>query len=138
MNEILLIAIAAAVAFFMATLLKAGISPDFRAAARTTLVVLLGWCLAGARFGFKSWSGLAWPVRWMLVLSLLASLVAWWLYFRGRRARAIAPASISDRVNVGFAVLFAALFLLQQSSVQSLLIGLCLVSGAMFFAFGSR
>lgn len=138
MNETLLIVIATAAGSFMVVLAKAGHSPDFRAAVRTTSVGMLGWYLAVARFGVRPWSNLSWQSQSMLVLSLVAALVGWRLYFNGRRSRTISPTSRVDRFNVLFAVIFAVLLMLREASKQSLLIGLCLVSGALILAFGSR
>ncbi len=138
MNEALLAAVAGAVALFMAMLVGAEFSPDLRAAIRTTIVVVLGWFFAGARYGFKPWTDTIWQVKWMLALSALAITLAWLLYFRAGRAKAISRVAVMDCINVGLAALFATLFLLQQATAESALIGLILVSGAVFFVLGSR
>ena len=134
----MLVALAGAVALFMVTLVKAEFSPDLRAAIRTTVIVALGWTFACARYGLKTWTNLAWQTRWMLALSVLAVILAWLLYIRASRKQAVPRAAVMDCVNVGLAILFAVLFLLQQASAQSALIGCALVGGALFFVLDSR
>jgi len=73
-----------------------------------------------------------------LALSALAVILAWLLYFRAIRGLTVSRVAAMDRINVGLAILFAALFLLQQTSAQSALIGFALVSGTLLLAFGSR
>ena len=138
MNDAMLVALAGAVALFMTTLVKAEFSPDLRAAIRTTVIVALGWTFACARYGLKTWTNLAWQTRWMLALSALAVILAWLFYFHASRKQTALRVAVMDCVNVGLAILFAALFLLEQVSAQSALIGFALVGGALFFVHGSR
>ena len=138
MNEALLLTIAGAAALFMATLAKAECSSDLRAAIRTTLVVFLGWGVACVHFGFKSWSDWTWQAHGMLALSALAVILAWMLHFRATRTKTVSRVATMDRVNVGLAILFAALFLLQQMSPQSALVGVVLVGSALVLASGLR
>ena len=138
MNETMLAALAGTVALFMVTLVRAGCSHDLRAAVRTTVIVVLGWCFACARYGLKSWANWTWQAQGMLALSALTVILAWLLYFRASRRQAVSRVAVMDRVNAGLAILFASLFLLQQPSTQSALIGIVLVGGALVFALGSR
>jgi len=138
MSDAMLVALAGAVALFMVTLVKAEFSPDLRAAIRTTVIMALGWTLACARYGLKSWSDLTWQTQGMMALSALALILAWLLHFRARRARTVSRVAAMDRVNVALAALFAALFLLQQMSAQFVPIGVVLIGGALVLAFGSR
>jgi uncharacterized membrane protein len=138
MSEAMLVALAGAVALFMVTLVKAEFSPDLRAAIRTTIIVILGWSITCARYGLKTWANLAWQTRWMLALSALAVILAWLFYFRANRKQTASRLAAMDCVNVGLAILFAVLFLLQQATAQSVLIGFALVGGALFFVLGSR
>jgi len=138
MSEAMLVALAGAVALFMVTLVKAEFSPDLRAAIRTTVIMALGWTLACAHYGLKSWSDLTWQTQWMLALSALAVILAWLFYFRANQKQNALRVAVMDCVNVGLAILFAALFLLEQVSAQSALIGFALVGGALFFVLGSR
>ena len=138
MNEMMVILSATGAALFMVTLARDGVSPDLRAAVRTTLVVILGWSFACLRYGLKQWPDLAQSVRWMLALSAFAVVLAWLFYFHTRRNRTISGAALMDRINVGLAIIFAVLFLSQRTSGQSALIGFALVGGALALAFGSR
>jgi uncharacterized membrane protein len=138
MSDAMLVALAGAVALFMVTLVRADFSADLRAAVRTTVIVTLGWSFACARYGLKTWANLAWQAQWMLALSVLAVILAWLLYIRASRKQTASGVAVMDCVNVGLAILFAVLFLLQQVSAQSALIGFALVGGALFFVLGSR
>jgi len=138
MSDAMLVALAGAVALFMVTLVKADFSSDLRAAIRTTIIVVLGWSFACTRYGLKTWSSLTWQTQGMLALSALAVILAWLLYFPAIRGLTVSRVAAMDRINVGLAILFATLFLLQQVSAQSALIGFALVGGALFFVLGSR
>lgn len=138
MDKATVILSAAGAALFMVTLAKDGISPDLRAAVRTTLVVILGWGFACLRYGFKTWSDLIWQVRLMLTLSVLVIILAWFLHFRVSQKQVATRAATMDYANVGFAILFAILFLLQQTTEQSAFMGFILVCGSLILAFGKR
>ena len=138
MNEAIIILSATGAALFMATLARDGISPDLRAAVRTTLVVILGWGFAYCRYGLKVWSDLMWQVRLMLALSMLVTVLAWLFYLRASQKQTVSHAAAMDYANVGFAILFAALFLLKQTTAQSVLIGFFLLGGSLILAFGKR
>jgi len=138
MTEPMAILLSATVAFFMVALAKSGVSADLRAAVRTTVVVVLGWALAYAHCGLNSGSRLSWQVQGMLLVSLLAVVFAWLFHFRPIQARSVSPGSAINRVNVGFALLIAALFVSGNVSTQSILMALFLVVGAAVLAFGPR
>jgi len=138
MSEAMLVVLAGAVALFMATLVRAEFSPDLRAAIRTTIVAVLGWFFACARYGLKPWADLTWQTKWMLALSALAIILAWLFYFRATRTKTVSRVAAMDRVNIGLAALFVTLLLLQQMSAQSALIGVVLIGGTLVLAFGSR
>jgi transporter family protein len=138
MNSALGILLAASAAMFMVTLARAGVSSDFRAAIRTTLVVILAWGVAYARCGWKSWSDLTWQTQWMLPLSALVLVLAWRFHFRSRRTRTLSPVVTMDRVNVGFAIVFAVLFLSDKTMPQSPVIAIMLIGGTLVLALGQR
>ncbi len=138
MTETTQMVIAAMVALSMVALARSRASADLRAAIRTTVVVILGWGLAYAHYELKSWSSLSWQVQGMFRISLLAVVCAWLCLFRAIRTRPVSPGAVADRVNVGFAAVFAALFLSQDFSAQSALLALTLVGGTVVLAFGSR
>jgi transporter family protein len=138
MTEPALVLLSATVALFMVVLLRAGVSPELRAAIRTTVVVLLGWGFAYTYYGLKSGSDLSWSMEGMFLISVLAVLFAWLFYFRAIQVHSVSPAAVTDRVNVGFAVAFAVLFVSNNLSAQSALIGFILVGGAAMLAFGAR
>jgi uncharacterized membrane protein len=137
-TESMLVFLSAAAAMFMVALLRSGASAELRAAIRTTLVVVLGWGLAYRRYGLESWPHLSPQVFGMLLVSVMAVVFAWLFHFRAIRMHSALPGAVTDRVNVGFAVLFATLFYTANVSAQSALIAILLVSGALVLAFGSR
>lgn len=136
MNNAIVIILAASAAGFMVTLAKAGASPDFRAAIRTTLVLVLAWSLAWSHFGWKSWSGLTWQIQWMMLLSPMILVVAWFFHFRTGHKPTASPVPRMDQINVGFAIVFAALLLSERNMTQSPVIAVMLVGGALIIAFG--
>jgi transporter family protein len=138
MNSALGILLASSVAMFMVTLARAGASPDFRAAIRTTLVVVLAWGFACARYGWKSWSDLPWQTQWMLPLSALVLVLAWLFHFRSRRTRTVSPGAMMDWINVGFATVFAVLFLSDKTMPQSPIIAIMLIGGTLVLALSQR
>ncbi len=138
MTEPMLVIFSAIVALLMVTLLKAGASPELRAAIRTTLVVALGWGLACKRYGLKSLSDLSPQVLGMLLVSVIAVVFAWLFHFRAIRSKPALPGAVTDRANVGFSILFATLYLCQNFSAQSVVFAAILVGAALVLAFGSR
>lgn len=138
MSESMLVLLSAAVAAFMVTLLRHGASAELRAAIRTSFVVVLGWGLAYSRYGLKSWSDLSPTIIGMLLVSVVAVVFAWLFHFRAIHIRPPLSGAITDRVNVGFAVLFATLFLCHKFSAQTALLDAILIGGALVLAFGSR
>ncbi len=138
MNSALGILLAASAAMFMVTLARAGASPDFRATIRTTLVVILAWAFAYARCGWKSWSDLSWQTQWMLPLSALVLVLAWLFHFRSKRTPPASPVATMDRFNVGFAIVFAVLFLSDKTMPQSPVIATMLIGGTLILALGQR
>jgi len=129
---------ATGVALFMASLNAQNTTADLLAAVRTTIVVILGWSFACHRFGFIPWSKMLWPLRLMLVISGLAVIFSWLLLLQTARKPTVSRSATMDRANVGFAVLMALLLLWQKSSTQSVMIGLSLVCGSVFLAFGKK
>ena len=138
MTEPLLVLLSAVVALFMVTLLRSGAPAELRAAIRTTLVVALGSILSYFHYGLKSWSNLSLQVLGMLLVSVMAVVFAWLFHFRAIHVRPALHGAVTDRINVGFAVLFATLFLCRNFSTQSALLAAILVGGALVLAFGSR
>jgi bacterial/archaeal transporter family protein len=138
MNSTLGILLAASVAMFMVTLARAGVSPDFRTAIRTTLVMVLAWGFAYAHYGLKPWSSLTWQTKWMLPLSALILILAWLFHFHTRRKKNASPVVTMDQINVGFAIVFAVLFLSDKTMTQSPFIAIMLIGGALVLALGQR
>jgi len=129
---------AAGVALFMATLNVQNVTPDLMAAVRTTIVVILGWSFACCRYGFKTWSKLALPVRYMLIVSALAVILAWIFHLWSGRKDSATQGAAMDRINIGFAALLGGLLLWQRSTAQSAIIGLSLVVGTLTLAFAKK
>jgi len=135
MTEVTLVLFAAGGALFMAMLARAGVHPNLRAAVRTTVVLVLGWSFAGAIKRPHSLRDLSWRVWLMLAISILAVALAWYFYFRGRQAPETTPVAVTDRINVLFAVLFAALLLCGGSTSGPGLGVLLLIGGALILAW---
>jgi uncharacterized membrane protein len=138
MTKPMLILAATFVALFMVVLIRSGASAELRAAIRTTVIVALGWGLSYAHYGLKTWSDLSPQILGMLFISITAVVFGWLFCIRLSRVRPALPGAVTDRFNVGFAVMFATLFLCQNFSAQSLLIAVILVSSVVVLAFGSR
>ena len=138
MPESTLILLSAAVAAFMVTLVRAGFPASLRAAIRTTVIVVIGWGLACAHYRLNIWSHLSLPVSGMLVVSALAVVFAWLFHFRAVETHSVSHGTRTDRFNVGFAVAFAVLLILNNIAVQSVFLGIILVGGAAVLAFASR
>jgi len=138
MTEPMAILLSATVAFFMVALARSGASADLRAAIRTTVVVALGWGFAYARYGLNPGPRLSWQVQGMLLASVLAVAFAWLFRFRANQRRSVSNGSVIDRVNFGFALVIATLFVSGNLSAQSMMMALILVVGAAVLAFGSR
>ncbi len=134
----MLVLLSATVAAFMVSLLRHGAPAELRAAIRTTFVVILGWGLAYSRYGLKSWSDLSPTIIGMLLVSVMAVVFAWLFHFRAIHIRAPLSGTITDRVNVGFAVSFSTLFLCHDFSARAALLAAMLIGGAFVLAFGSR
>lgn len=129
---------ATGVALFMASLNAQNATPDLLAAVRTTIVVVLGWSFACCRYGFRPWSGLTWPLRFMLIISVLAVILGWFLHWLAARKPIASGVPLMDRTNVALAVIITLLILWQQTSPQSGMIGFSLICGSLFIAFGKR
>lgn len=126
------------VTLFMATLSAQNVTSDLMAAVRTTIVVILAWSFVRCRYGFRTWPELTWPVRYMLMFSAVAVIIAWLLHLHAGRKQVFLTVAVMDHVNVGFAVVFTGLFLWQRTSMQSALIGFCPLGGSLILAFGKR
>jgi uncharacterized membrane protein len=76
----------------------------------------------------------------MVILSAaaLVLVLAWLFHFRAKRTRTVSLVATMDWVNVGFAIVFAALFLSKKSMIQSPFIALLLIAGALMLALGQR
>lgn len=135
MNQWTIVLIAASAAGCMAWLVRDGVSSSLRAAGRTTAVLAIVWSLAATSASF-SLSALPWRIRLMLALSVFAIAAAWWFHWRGN-AEQTGPA-FADRLNVLIAILFAALWLSDDSASRPGLGVLLLISGTVILAWNRR
>jgi uncharacterized membrane protein len=136
MSEASLFFVALGIAFMMAALSSAGVHPNLLAAVRTTAVIVLGWSMASAAKTTWTLDDLSVHVRLMLALSFVAVVVSWCLYFRGRRTLNPSVGSMVDRINVGFAAVFA--LLLVTGGIASVPTVLLIMGGAVILASNRR
>lgn len=134
MNETTLALVAAGCAGAMVLLVRAGVDRELRAAARTTMVLLIGWVFVWRTSPFDSWGALPRRTWLLLALSCLALATAWTVYFRRARKRPPEGALTIDQINIGFAVLFAVILFGAQQTSQSLVAALGIVCVAIILA----
>jgi uncharacterized membrane protein len=134
MNETALALVAAGCAGAMVILLRAGASADLRAAARTTMVLLMGWSFALASHPPASLHSLSKRTWILLVLSCLATATSWTLCLLRARQPGAGGALSIDQVNIGFAILFAVTLFAGQANSQAWLSGLLIVTAAFILA----
>lgn len=137
MDDLMVIVLAISAACFMANLARGGASPSLKAAIRTTLVIILAWSLAYAKFGRATWSSLQWQTHWILVLSVFAILLAWTLHIAVRQFRPNSPIAVMDYANIVFALLIAVLWSSESNSAPPLSM-VCMIIGVLILAFGRR
>ena len=134
MNDLTLAVIAACCAGAMVVLAKAGTSRDLRAALRTTMVLLVGWSFAWSLNPVRSWHALSKRAWVLLVLSCLAIAASWILYLRRVRHPADEDNLTIDRLNAGFAILFAVTLFAGRPVSEFLPSALLIVAGALILA----
>lgn len=136
MSEATLLFVAMGIALLMAAFATLNTHPNLLAAVRTTVVLVLAWSFACTLKPGWTFQDLSVHVRLMLALSLIAVATAWCLYFKGRHASETPVGSLVDRINVGFALLFA--ILLVSGGFASAPAVLLIIVGTLILASNRR
>ena len=121
-----------------AVLAKAGVTgvdPDVATAVRTTVILVIVWGIALA--AGKPSEMTAYPARtWVfLSLSAVATGLSWLCYFRALQLGEASRVAPVDKLGVVFVILFAAIFLKEKITLQHLLGGGLVVTGAVVLAW---
>ncbi len=115
----------------------AGVDSNLATAVRTTVILLFAWAIAfvttkpAAVFDF---SGRTWL---FLTLSGVATGLSWLCYFRALQLGEASRVAPVDKLSVVFVIVLAAIFLREKITLQHLLGGLLIVSGAVVLAWKS-
>ena len=136
MSEMTLFVVALGLATMMAVLASAGVHPNLMAAVRTTAVLVLSWSVAAANRHPKFLWDFSVYVWALLILSLVSVILAWCLYFQGRKEPNTSNAALADRINVWIAALFA--ILLVSGGFTSVPIAFLIIIGALILASNRR
>ena len=121
-----------------AVLAKAGVSgvdSNLATAIRTTVILLFVWAIAFATA--KPVDALGFSGRtWMfLTFSGIATGLSWLCYFRALQLGEASRVAPVDKLGVVFVILFAAVFLKEKITLQHLVGGLLIVTGAVVLAW---
>ena len=128
--------IAACCAGAMVVLARAGANADLRAALRTTMILVVVWEVAFIEHRPSSLRALSRSTWLLLILSLVTIAVSWILL--RCRARGGERLPSIDKVNLGFAILFATLLIATPSPSQSWISALAIIAGAAILAVRAR
>lgn len=112
-----------------------GVDSNLATAVRTSVILLFVWAVAltstqAARV--LDFSGRTWL---FLVLSGIATGLSWLCYFRALQLGDASRVAPVDKLGVVFVIVLAAVFLKEKMTLQHLLGGLLIVSGAIVLAW---
>ena len=112
-----------------------GVDSNLATAIRTTVILLFAWAIAFTTA--KPAEMTAFPGRtWLfLCLSGVATGLSWLCYFRALQLGDASRVAPVDKLSVVFVILLAAVFLKEKMTLQQLLGGLLIVSGAVVLAW---
>ena len=114
-----------------------GVHSNLATAVRTTVILLFTWTLAFATTKpavILDFSGRTWL---FLTLSGVATGLSWLCYFRALQLGKASRVGPVDKLSVVFVIVLAAIFLKEKMTLQHLLGGLLIVSGAVVLAWKS-
>ncbi len=112
-----------------------GVDPNVATAVRTSVVVVFTWVLA-LTVGRPAELATLPPRTWLfLTLSGLATGLSWVCYFRALQVGDVSKVAPVDKLSVAFAIAFAALFLGERLSLQTVFGGTLIVAGALVLAW---
>ncbi len=123
-----------------AVLAKAGVTgvdSNLATAIRTAVILVFAWAIAFmfakpaemVNFSSRTW--------WFLTLSGIATGLSWLCYFRALQLGDASRVAPVDKLSVVFVILLAAVFLKEKMTLQHLVGGVLIVSGAVVMAWKS-
>lgn len=113
----------------------AGVDSNLATAVRTVVVLIFVWAIV---FGMGKASAMLdfTPRTWLfLTLSGVATGLSWLCYFRALQLGDASRVAPVDKLSVVFVILLAAFFLKEKMTMQHLLGGVLVISGAVVFAW---
>lgn len=114
-----------------------GVDSNLATAIRTTVILLIAWAIvfATTKPGLMSeFSGRTWL---FLTLSGVATGLSWLCYFKALQLGDASRVAPVDKLSVVFVILLAAIFLKEKMTMQHLIGGFLIVSGAVVMAWKS-
>ena len=112
-----------------------GIDSQVATAIRTTVILVFTWILAAHATSFSALGGISRKTWIFLILSGLATGLSWMCYFRALQLGEASRVAPIDKLSVVFVISFAAIFLGEAISWQSLAGGGLIVAGAILLAW---
>lgn len=116
----------------------AGVDSNLATAIRTTVILLFVWAIAFATT--KPAAALDFTGRTWLFLSLsgVATGLSWLCYFRALQLGDASRVAPVDKLGVVFVIVLAAVFLKEKMTLQHLIGGILIVSGAVVLVWKSN
>ena len=112
-----------------------GVDSNLATAVRTSVILLFAWAIAFATTKpsvVLDFSGRTWLV---LTLSGIATGLSWLCYFRALQLGEASRVAPIDKLSVVFVIVLAAFFLKEKMTLQHLMGGLLIISGAVVLAW---
>jgi bacterial/archaeal transporter family protein len=126
--------LAALFAAITAILAKAGvrdISGNTATAIRTTVVLVIAWCIVFATGEAKGLKDLSRNNVVFLILSGIATGLSWIFYFQALETGPISKVAGIDKLSVALAIILAFLFLKEPMEWKTIVGGLLIVTGTI-------
>jgi len=112
-----------------------GIDSQVATAIRTTVILVFTWILAAHATSFATFGAISRKTWIFLILSGLATGLSWICYFRALQLGEASRVAPIDKLSVVFVIAFAAIFLGESITWQSLAGGGLIVAGAILLAW---
>ncbi len=114
-----------------------GVDSNLATAIRTAVILMFAWAIVFATNKASAVLDFT-PRTWLfLTLSGIATGLSWLCYFRALQLGDASRVAPVDKLSVVFVILLAALFLKEKMTMQHLLGGALVVSGAVVLAWKS-
>ncbi len=115
-----------------------GVESNLATAVRTTVILLFVWAIAFTTTkttAMWEFSGRTWL---FLSLSGVATGLSWLCYFRALQLGDASQVAPVDKLGVVFVLILAAIFLKEKLTLQHIVGGVLIVSGALVIAYKSK